>query len=203
MIALKFCRISFQKMRKETINSFFIHKHRFESARSLRSHCKYQKRNACEVCSHQFCIASELALHRQQGCEGLIEINSTVGVDSKATAVDLYLEYHGDSDENLTIGDEFDANGSDANQIDPKDVDHQDENSAKENGNRTDRDSVSFEIDHKPSFPKKRKTGQSKRSRGRIKCADCNQTFSNKRCLIAHQRYFHERQFECWLCHKE
>lgn len=227
MIALKFCQISFQKMRKKSIDLFFtfvsILEHRFGNARSLQSHSKYQNRNKCEVCLHQFCIASELTLHRQQGCEGLIEISSTVAVDRKVTAVDLHLEYHAESDEHFAIGDRFEANESDASQTDLRDAD---ENFAEENCSRTD-DSTSFRYDHNPSLKRK---GKSDQSRGQIECADCDRTFATKKQLNAHRRYAHfeknckkredcgesflshrhqlkaahiERQFECWLCHKE
>lgn len=49
---------------------------------------KQKTKQKCDICSLEFCTVTELDVHLQQGCEGLIEIESNA-VDSKPTAVDL------------------------------------------------------------------------------------------------------------------
>lgn len=58
------------------------------SNRSFCEHCQHHCENICEICSHKFSTAKELYVPRQQGCEGLIEIESNVK-DCKPTVVDF------------------------------------------------------------------------------------------------------------------
>lgn len=67
---------------------------RFKIHQSLRAHCKKQTQNICEICSHEFCTATQLNAHQmQQGCEGQIEFSSNV-LGTKAILVDSNSEHY-------------------------------------------------------------------------------------------------------------
>lgn len=172
-----------------------IHEHSFDSHRALRLHCRHQNRNKCEVCSRQFCLMTELASHQQQGCGALIEISSSVSVDSELIAAV--------NDERQTIDDDFDANESDSNQFDQSDADHQphEDAAAVENGNKSD-DSASIRINRKPTIQKTPRTYQTNHSTRQFECADCGRKFSNEKALNSHQRYAHsgKNRYKCEDC---
>lgn len=64
---------------------------RFRSRFLLRVHCTQQPRSKCDICSCEFCTASELDAHCQRGCEGLIETGKNI-VNCKPTAVDFNFD---------------------------------------------------------------------------------------------------------------
>lgn len=49
--------------------------HRFKSATILRTHCKRQSDLKCEICSSVFCKEKAFKRHKDEGCEGIIEIS--------------------------------------------------------------------------------------------------------------------------------
>lgn len=55
-----------------------IQSHKF-TKQSLRDQKTRNPEHRCEICSHDFSTVAELNAHRQQGCEGLIEIG-VIGV---------------------------------------------------------------------------------------------------------------------------
>lgn len=85
--------IVFLPSKKKLIFRFWTPKTAFSfpSHESLHEHSEQQSPQKCEICSHEFCTLVELDAHRQQGCEGLIEIGANPE-DCKPTAIDYNSE---------------------------------------------------------------------------------------------------------------
>lgn len=157
--------------------------HRFKSHQSLRIHCKKQTQNKCEICSHEFCTATELNAHRkQQGCEGLIELSLNI-LDTKVILVEVDSEQY---DMAATS-----KEPSDHLQIAPK---FDDNNRPMQFGNSD----ATVETNVIQSYKNEELTKSH-----RHVCKKCGQHFTQRRSLLQHGTiHTNERPFECWLCHK-
>lgn len=152
----------------------------------------------CEICSQAFTTVAELNAHRQQGCEGLIDMDS-IAMDCKPTAVDI-TESESDikASENQT---RYDADGLNVN--------YEQLTNSKSFVNRRKRKNP--EVGNKLSQNKKKNSKKERLDRqsliGNHPCdkSNKNNEFRNKYSPNVHHLLSHhpnERQFECWLCHK-
>lgn len=141
-------------------------------------HYAQQSENRCEICSQEFCTALELDAHRQQGCEGLIEIDSNAD-ECKPTAID-----YNSNDENDSIVKE---NESDANE-------HKDDQEYLA--------STSTNL----LKEKKKSTQRIKSLTKEHKCDVCSRVFTKKSNLNRHHRLIHthnpERDRKAKLVHR-
>lgn len=143
-------------------------------------------KHMCDICSHEFRTSGELDLHQQQGCEGLIDLGSTV--------LDSDSECDIKTDENRKAMN----NGSSIDTIDEQST------SSKSNANRQKRN-------HEPGLSRKRKKidkseiSNRQALKKRHVCDVCDESYSAKRALLHHrlQHGEHERQFTCELCDKK
>lgn len=138
--------------------------------------------------------------HRQQGCEGLIEIDSS-SVDCKPTVVDVNMEYHAEFDDNRNIDNSLNADGQ---QQTSKHFVQKLEQS--KDGIKTDSSAgaAALLIDNKSASQKENKSIETKQSNGRIECDNCVRSFTSRSNLIAHQRKAHPGKpihgFSCEEC---
>lgn len=129
----------------------------------------------CATCMLEFCTAPELDMHRQQGCEGLIQIDSSA-VDCKPTAVDI-------------ANTQCDVETSESPTID---VDES--MNSKKNASRQKR--IKARAENKRS-PNKKKNNEKAKSIGQSNKRSIKGD-GNKNLQNDHSK----RLFECWLCHK-
>lgn len=120
-----------------------------------------------------------MKVHQRQGCEGLIEIDSTA-VDCKPTVVDRNLDFHAEIDENQINNDKFNDHveqplEKQSNRCDQSVVVQQPEGSA--DGIKT-YSYVSIYIDNQSK--------QSNNNSKRIVCENCSRSFVNKSSVRLH-----------------
>lgn len=134
--------------------------------------CNQRKRKLvlkCEICSHVFRTSAELNAHQQQGCEGLMEIDS-IAMDCKPTAVDFTNESH--TDANDLIG------------IDHIDLDEQSEYAKSVNKNDVKSSSKHTKSTESPSTDKLQ-----------YKCTECGKKYASKKTLSNHRYKVHKGNY--------
>lgn len=170
----------------------------------------------CEICSQEFCKSSELVAHRQQGCEGLIEIDSNAD-ECKPTAID-----YNSKDENNSIES---ANEIESDSNEPR------EDSTKQKKKSPQRMKSSTKEHkrhhrlihtHNPERDRKAKLVHRCEVCDRVcenelglklhrrthtdehpfKCAECGRVFTKKSNLLRHCQLAHtnERPYQCQEC---
>lgn len=140
--------------------------------------------------------------HRQQGCEGLIEIGS-IAMDCKATAIDFTSsECDMKTDEIQTLHDDND-DGSDV-------IDDQSTSSVKSNANRCERNKLRNKSKLSQNKKNGRKIVKQVDATGlnqQYPCKGCDNVYSTAVGLASHHRHRHTgtrepRTFKCPLCDK-
>lgn len=139
--------------------------------------CNQRKRKLdqkCEICSQGFRTVADLDAHRQQGCEGIIDIDS-IAMDCQPTAVDFNTEFH--SNDTDAIGNDFS-------------VDKQLKlaKSATKNGAKRTKAMKKASKSTKLS-PKESQLQHQQQQQP--KCIECGETFSTKSNLARHHRRKH------------
>lgn len=138
----------------------------------------------CDICSHIFRSAAKLNVHQQQGCEGLIEINSSVS-DCKASALDCSnFECDIKIDEHQTVAEGIVSFKRDTKQPTTAGREKKLTGNKKQN-NTTQQDSDDTTL------------------KKRYKCELCDRTYRS-RSGLSHHRNTHtgNRPFKCPLCNK-
>lgn len=75
----------------QTVNDSTEYLNSLPSTSTSNARKRQKPKHNCEICSQGFRTVADLTRHRQQGCEGLIEMDS-ITIDCKPTAVDFYTE---------------------------------------------------------------------------------------------------------------
>lgn len=159
--------------------------------------CNHQTK--CEICSQEFCTLQSLEVHREQGCEGLIETVS-VFFDSKPTIVDCGYEHEIGNDGSDAIDAAiFSSSGK---QILENFAPFRKRKKPTINSNRGRTKYV------KSSNETVRREANAVNSRStraaQHQCKICGRSFSKKSNLTRHHSiHSGETPFECWICHKE
>lgn len=190
---------------------------RFESHRLYRAHCKSQRRNKCEICSHEFCTPPELLAHQNQGCEGLIDIDST-DIDRKPNVFDWNLEFNSEFNENQAIDDEGDYANADEQHA-QSDYQKYTDSSVSISFNQTQKATETIKLEQSNKHPECEFCGRSFSFKSNLRfhqrhvhgfkrqysCDYCDKTFEYRKQLIVHRTTHSGIQqclFECWLCHE-
>lgn len=124
-----------------------------------------QMRQKCDICSLELSTVAELDVHLEQGCEGLIDIESNI-IDCKPTVVDLNTDFHA-NDANAVANDFVDL-------------------IEKQSGRSTNALKRRKINEKSLKLPPKESQRQQQ-----PKCIECDETFSTKSNLARHHRRKH------------
>lgn len=173
-------------------NERFSLSNRFKNNRSLREHCKQRHyESKCEICWLKFPSVYELDVHRQQGCEGLIEIDANAADECNVTTNEWNNSpYHSDGNDNAMPFD--DINDDDFDVKEPK---YFKSVADARKALQKKRNQIKKEAPSKPS--------KKDAPRWQYRCDVCGLPFSKQSNLSRHlAKHDGVMPFECWLCHQ-